>query len=118
MDHSIGYAKYLPNGRIPKIVVLFSVREEGCNFSPFCGSKRTIMVKSLFWKRTSLPTFHPRSCHCYPIDTASRIADVTTDFFETPAPEQLTPSGNMILAFKAVFGRVIPILYEGRSSYS
>src|SRR4029077_17890311 len=75
-------------------------------------------MKSLLWKRTGLPAFHSGSRDRDPIDSPGRITDVAAYFFEALAPKQLTPAGNMVFAFKAVPGRVVAILDEGRSCHS
>ena len=62
------------------------------------------MMKPLLWKRTCLPPFHPGGRDSDPIDPPGRITDVAADFLEALAPKQLTPTGNVVFAFKAIPG--------------
>ena len=46
------------------------------------------------------------------------VRNITTDFFKTFAPEELTSPGDVVLAFKTVLRRVITVLKKRRSSHA
>src|SRR2546422_7746968 len=101
-----------------KIVVLLSVREERGKPAAFRGAEAPVMEERLLSEGARPPAHHPGSGHGDPVDASRLIRNVSSDVLKALTSEELTASGNMVLAFEAVGGRVVPFLFEGRSSDS
>src|SRR5215475_10459661 len=101
---------------LPKEVIFLPGIKHRRNSTSPGRSLCPVVEKRFLLEGSRLPSIHSRCCDCNPIHAAGLVWNEATDLFKTPAAEQLTSSGDVSRALKAVATRVIMVFHEERSS--
>ena len=101
-DHAVGNSKELPERMSAQVIILLAIRKHGCCNAALGCSQMPVVEKRSLPKGLCLPTHHARGCNRDPIDASGLVCEISANFLEALAAEDLALPGNMFLALKAV----------------
>ena len=104
----------LPQGMIPKIIVLLSIGKRGGQIATFGGAQASIMKEIFVTEGACFPPFHASSRYSDPVNPAGCMWDVTTDLLKTFTAKKLTAPGHVVLSFETVCTGVVAFFPEDR----
>src|SRR5215467_8533469 len=76
------------------------------------------MKKEFLSERACFPAFHTGGRDSNPVNTPCLVGYISSDFLEASAPKELAPAGNVVLSFKTIPCRAIPLFVKNSPSNS
>src|SRR5215469_7924556 len=95
-----------------QIVILLAVREIGGKQRAFGSSQTAVMKEEFLAERARFPALHAGSGDSNPVDTSRPVGYISSDFLEASAAKELAPASNMVLPFKTIRCRAIPLFMK------